>query len=55
MIKAIFEFFLSNPPSLCIGGGILQLLLSSANSNFGTWGWALIIIGAILQAIWLLK
>jgi len=55
VIQAAFEFVAENPPTACICGGILLLLTSPAVSAFAPWGWGLIIIGAILQFLWLIK
>lgn len=54
MVKSIFEFFADNPPTACIIGGILLLIFSPAYAPFGVWGWILIIIGVILQVLWLI-
>lgn len=55
MIDIIFEFITEHPASMLIAGGILSLILSGVGLGgvFATWGWILIILGVILQLIWL--
>lgn len=55
-IQIIFKFFAKNPPSIAIAGGILLILLGGMidNPQMMDYGWAAIIIGALLQAGWLL-
>jgi hypothetical protein len=49
-----FEFIAKHPVSLLIAGGILLLLISSVENAFAVWGWTLIILGVILQVMWLI-
>lgn len=53
VINAIFKFIATHPAMACIIGGILLLLLSPFYYKFESWGWILIVIGVILQIIWL--
>ena len=48
-----FEFVARHPATIMILGGILLLFFSELNENFAGWGWTLIILGAILQVLWL--
>lgn len=42
------EIIAKTPPAICMAGGIIFLLLGNALT-----GWGLIILGAILQILWL--
>ena len=60
-IEAIFKFIAKHPASMCVAGGILLLLTSPVYENFTSgdprfWqgGWVLIIIGVLLNILWLL-
>ncbi len=53
--SVFFKFIAKNPPMACICGGILLLLFSPAYQSFWGAGWVLIIIGVILQFLWLFK
>lgn len=53
MISYSFEIIAKHPAAILIAGGILLLLLSNLNESFPSWGWTLIILGAILQVMWL--
>jgi len=59
-IKAIFEFFANNPPSIAIAGGVLMWLIGSLMKASGYGGdellyWAPIVFfaGVLLQLAWL--
>ena len=43
-----FDFILKTPPAICLGGGILAYLF-----GYQGFGIALVIIGVILQILWL--
>jgi len=43
-----WDFILKTPPAICLGGGILAYLL-----GFQGFGIALVIIGVLLQILWL--
>jgi hypothetical protein len=47
------EIIAKNPTTALVGGGIILLILSPGFSTFGSWGWALIILGVLLQAAWI--
>lgn len=51
-LDIIFKFIAKNPPTALICGGILLLILSPAYKPFGSWGWICIILGFILQVLW---
>jgi len=53
IIEVFFKFIATHPAMACITGGILLLLLSPFYKSFESWGWILIIIGVILQVLWL--
>jgi len=61
--EAVFEFFAGNPPSIAIAGGILLLLMSAATApldasttdTLRSGGFLLIILGFILQVLWLFR
>ncbi len=53
LTKISFDFIARHPASIAILGGILFLFLSDMNENFAEWGWSLIILGVILQILWL--
>jgi hypothetical protein len=42
------EIIAKTPPAICIAGGIIFLLMGNAGT-----GWGLIILGVVLQILWL--
>jgi len=52
-VEISFEFIARHPAAIMILGGILLLFFSELNDNFAGWGWSLIVLGAILQVLWL--
>ena len=52
-LDIIFKFIAKNPPTALICGGILLLILSPAYESFGWAGWVLIILGIIIQILWI--
>lgn len=52
-VEIILKIIAKNPPTVLFGGGFILLVLSPANPKFSGWGWGLIILGFILQIIWL--
>ena len=55
MPNVLLEIIAENPPMALIGGGIVLLILSPINKPFGSWGWGLIVLGVLLQVLWLFK
>lgn len=53
--SVFFKFIAKNPPMACICGGIVLLLFSPAYQPFWGGGWILIVIGVVLQVLWLFK
>ncbi|HEY9245736.1 MAG TPA: hypothetical protein VIO11_02710 [Candidatus Methanoperedens sp.] len=52
-IKVILNIIAKNPPMGLIGGGIILLILSPADPKFWFGGWILIMLGFVLQIVWL--
>ena len=55
MPNVLLEIIAENPPTALIGGGIVLLILSPMYQQFGSWGWILIVVGVILQVLWLFR
>jgi hypothetical protein len=53
VINVILKFIVTHPAMALITGGILLLVLSPMHDPFELYGWTLIIIGVMLQLIWL--
>jgi len=56
-IKAIFEIFADNPPSIAIALGGLMLLFGYPSQIHGLViaGWAFFLAGVFLQILWLFR
>lgn len=55
--EIIIEIFANNPPSILFALGFVLLLLgyTANNGNFASAGWVFVVLGVVLQVLWLVK